>query len=100
MKKIFEGKFKSLWANYRIRPDRLNIFTSHRGNDSRVKNIIKEYKKLFIHINKYKLRKTDPVIVKFIRANLMLSWLSDKFNVKIVFVIRHPAAVVGIYEIS
>lgn len=95
MKKIFEGKFNSLWSSYRIRPDRLNIFTSHRGEDSRLKNVIKEYKKLFMHIRKYKLKKSHPIIVKFIRANLMLNWMSSRFDVKIVFVVRHPAAVVA-----
>ncbi|HJT78083.1 MAG TPA: hypothetical protein VJ739_12840 [Gemmataceae bacterium] len=34
-------------------------------------------------------------VVKEIRANLMLGWLSQRFRVRVVFVLRHPCAVVG-----
>lgn len=35
------------------------------------------------------------VVVKFIRANLMLEWLEHNFPCRIVFIIRHPCAVIA-----
>jgi len=35
------------------------------------------------------------VVVKFIRANLMLEWLEHNFSCRIVFIIRHPCAVIA-----
>lgn len=37
----------------------------------------------------------DRMVIKFIKANLMLGWLSQNFDVQIVYVVRHPCQVVG-----
>ncbi len=40
--------------------------------------------------------KVDYYIIKFIRANLIINWLSEKFPIKKpIFIIRHPCAVVS-----
>ena len=36
-------------------------------------------------------RRRERRIVKFVRANMMLSWLQEKLHARVVFIIRHPA---------
>jgi len=37
----------------------------------------------------------NRILVKFCRANMLLPWLSDNFNVNVIFIVRHPCAVVS-----
>jgi hypothetical protein len=88
MDNIFSGDFKSLWANYRIRPDRLSI----KGNNPGV--LVFNYKLLVNHYFKYrKTNRQKGLIVKFIRANLMLGWIFRVYQPKIILLLRHPGAV-------
>jgi hypothetical protein len=41
-----------------------------------------------------KWRERPRIIVKCIRANLMLAWIAERFHAKIVLLVRHPGAVV------
>ena len=95
MDKVFSGVFKSLWANYRVRPDRLHL-TYHQSGSLRHKlGFLKHnYKKLAIHYCRYHKVKFSNLIVKFTRANLMLGWLSKNYSAKILLIVRHPGAVV------
>jgi hypothetical protein len=43
----------------------------------------------------WRAAKAKYTVIKEIRANLMLGWLSENFPIRIVFVTRHPCAVVG-----
>jgi len=87
MDKIFSGNLRSLWANYRIRPERLRIKFNKPGT------LVYNYK-LLLHYLKYrKASHHKGLIVKFIRANLMLGWLSMMYQPKIILLMRHPGAV-------
>jgi Sulfotransferase family len=88
MDKTFSGNLKSLWANYRIRPDRLSIKCNNPGT------LIFNYKLLVSHYFKYrKTSRHKGLIVKFIRANLMLGWIFRMYQPKILLLMRHPGAV-------
>lgn len=92
---VFSGMFKSLWANYRVRPDRLHFTYCQSGSLKHKLGSLKyNYKKLAIHYCRYHKVKSSNLIVKFIRANLMLGWLSMNYSAKILFIVRHPCAVV------
>jgi len=102
MEKVFSGKFKNLWANYRINSSKLlpwTNFTTFIKNDrnpfNHGKAKLKYFMKSLNYYKKYRRKATDRFIVKFIRANLMLGWLSKNFRAKIILLIRHPAAVVA-----
>lgn len=101
IEKIFSGNLKSIWTNYRIRPDRFQPWSDnpafqHPNNNlfSKGQILLSGYKKFFYNYIKYR-KKTGSIIVKFIRANLMLGWISKKFDAKIVLVVRHPASVIS-----
>jgi len=92
---FFCENYRSLWADYRITkhhflPQRHDI-TSLQGR----RKILRRYlwvRDNFLRFNRQ--RRNPQRIVKFIRANMMLPWLQAKFAAQIIFVIRHPAAVV------
>jgi len=86
---VFSGAHRSLWTNYRIRPNRFNFFKVG------VSPAIHNAHKLARHYYKYRHRRQGGVIVKFIRANLMLPWIVRQFHVPLLFVTRHPCAVIA-----
>lgn len=93
MRNVFSGKISGLWTDYRelpqnIRPD-LKKITSWNSLYSMLHN----YKKLLHSFLLFRKKKNSPLIIKFIRANLMLDWLTHNFQAKIIFVVRHPGAV-------
>lgn len=89
MDTVFSGDLKSLWADYRIRSDSLKL-----NNDFRTLKVY--YKKLCKNYFTYrKIKQRKNLIVKFIRANLMLGWLSKNITPKIVLIMRHPGAVIS-----
>ncbi|MFQ5644616.1 MAG: hypothetical protein ACE5FQ_13105 [Thiogranum sp.] len=91
MDKALSGQMKSLWANYRIRPDRFSLLKY------RLPNVLHNARKLIRHYPVYRPRAetSNGLVVKFIRANLMLGWLAHTYKHRILLVIRHPAAVVA-----
>ncbi len=87
---VFSGSYTSLWTDYRIRPDRLRLQALG------LYNMAANYKRLFIHYNKYRLeKKRERCIVKCIRANLMLGWLYKNFQPRTILLLRHPGAVIA-----
>ena len=89
MRQVLSGTYRSLWMNYRIRPDRFNIFRV--GVSQAVYNV----RKFAQHYRKYQVKGQDGLAVKFIRANLMLPWLVHQYDVRALFVVRHPCAVIA-----
>jgi Sulfotransferase family len=87
--------YHSLWVDYRlIKRDllpRQGDLTSWRGCRKFLWHYL-EFKRNFSRFRKQ--RRHPHRIVKLIRANLMLPWLQANFDARIVFIIRHPAAVV------
>ncbi len=96
MDKVFSGSLKSLWANYRIRPDRLRLNMDKSEPLRQKLGALKyNYKMLATNYFKYHKGKSKSIAVKFIRANLMLGWLSANYGAKILLVVRHPGAVIA-----
>ncbi len=89
MDQVMSGRYRSLWMNYRIRPDRFNFF--REGVPGALYNV----RKLLLHFEKYRVNKHSRLVVKFIRANLMLPWLVRQYSVDVLFVVRHPCAVIA-----
>ena len=89
MERVLTGNYRSLWMNYRIRPDRFNFFRV--GISTAVFNarvLARNYKK-------YRVQGQHGLIIKFIRANLMLPWIIGQYDVKALLVTRHPCAVIA-----
>lgn len=93
--RFFFEDFHSLWTDYRIVParlyPRLETFTSlHRlrryaANGARAKG----------NILRYGLqRRRQQRLIKCIRANMMLGWIKQNFDARMIFIVRHPAPVV------
>jgi hypothetical protein len=89
MDTVLSGNIRSLWANYRIRPDKFHPFNHP------VASVVQNVKKLIRHYPKYRAGIHDGLAVKLIRANLMLPWLAEVYDCPILFVVRHPAAVIA-----
>ncbi len=93
--RFFYGDYRSLWADYRVIKRSL---LPRRQNISSLKQCKRQFRRYIALKNKFrrfnKQRQHPERIVKLIRANMMLAWLRTKFAARIVFVIRHPAAVV------
>lgn len=89
MDKVLSGNYRSLWMNYRIRPDRFNFFREG------IPNAVYNTRKLLQHYKKYSVQGQHGLIVKFIRASLMLPWLVRQYNVRALYVTRHPCAVIA-----
>lgn len=87
--RVMAGSHRSLWINYRIRPDRFNLFKVG------ISNSIFNTRKLIENYRKYKGRGKLGVAVKFIRANLMLPWIVENYEARALFVTRHPCAVIA-----
>ncbi|HDY90380.1 MAG TPA: hypothetical protein ENH82_19955, partial [bacterium] len=85
-----KGEMRTLWAVYRIRPDKFNPI-KHKP-----KYVIAHFRKFLTHLRKYKLPSGQrALVVKFIRANLLLPWMSQNFNSPMVLLLRHPCAVIA-----
>jgi hypothetical protein len=94
MDQVFSGKLNTLWTKYRILPE--TLLWPKNGPLRRKTGILKSYYiQLFNNYIKFKKIKFEKAAVKFIRANLMLGWLSKNYGYKIIYIIRHPAAVIA-----
>ncbi len=90
MERVFSGNMRSLWANYRIRPDGFNPL---RNSPISVYLHIRKSARL---LKTYAFRREfSGQLVKFIRANLMLPWLTRQFRFPTMLVVRHPCAVIA-----
>ena len=91
----FHGDFWSLWADYRIVKDRLWPSPRDLISVPRVKVLLRQFAFAKNNLSRFhSQRRFQERLTKFVRANMMLSWLQRNFRARIVFVIRHPAAVV------
>lgn len=95
MEDVFLGNYHSMWTDYRVRPDRLREDLKSLPTLVGVKCCFRRWQKLLRNYYRYRGTLQYPqIIVKMIRANLMLGWLHQKFGARIVLVIRHPGAVI------
>jgi hypothetical protein len=95
LKEYFEGDFKSVWANYRIRTPWLYPQPGDLLSLSKIQKRLRRWKQAKNYILLYKEQLDyKERLIKLIRANMMLPWIKAQFDARIVFMIRHPAAVV------
>ena len=90
--KIFAGEINNIWVNYRVRKDRLKPKITNICSMMEAKILYSRYKKL--NYRKYQPYIYSRPITKFIRANLILSWIKINYDARIIFLVRHPGAVV------
>ena len=97
MERVFAGELKYLWPNTRflprIFPDDMRPAISGMTFWNYNYALLSRYKRFFIRYFSYVRKKSFRPITKFIRANLMLDWLVENFNPRIIFLVRHPGAV-------
>lgn len=92
---VFSGANSSIWADYRVRPDRMVPRLSTLASAKKSKMLVGRYMNLWRNYRKYRHGERKGVITKFIRANLMLGWLEANYDLAVLFVVRHPGAVVA-----
>jgi hypothetical protein len=95
LEKVFTGKLNYLWPKTRIVPAKMRPSISQMMSWDYNYTLLLLYKKSLIRYFSYARKKSFRPITKFIRANLMLDWLAANFNPKIIFLVRHPGAVVA-----
>ena len=95
MEKVFKGEFHNLWIDIRCNKGNLLPSVSQMTPWDYMYNFGAFYKLFWGRSLKYIRKKSFVPITKFIRANLMLDWIEKNFDAKIVYVVRHPGAVVA-----
>ena len=95
MEKVFTGKLNCLWPKTRIIPAEMPSSISQMTSWDYNYTLLSHYTKILIRYSNYARKKSFRPITKFIRANLMLDWLAANFNPRIIFLVRHPGAVVA-----
>lgn len=89
------GALSSMWTDYRFKPDRLHLESKHFRSTSELKALLHSWKELAKRFATYREKRARTgTLVKCIRANLMLDWVHANFDARILFVLRHPGAVV------
>ena len=95
LNQVFFGEFHSIWTDYRIRPRLLKPTLQRFSSPGNAYALFTEWRVAIERFIRFRQKINLPsVIVKVIRANLMLGWLREKYDARIVFVTRHPGAVV------
>jgi hypothetical protein len=86
---------RSVWTSYRIRPDRLRVTSRQFRSRAELQGIVRKWSELVGRVWRFRSReRRKDVLVKCIRANLMLDWIQANFEARIVLLMRHPCAVV------
>jgi hypothetical protein len=94
-RQYFSEPFHSLWADYRVLWPRLYPRFEGTGIATAIREAARYNRSVFGNYAKYRAqRHYDERITKCIRANMMLGWLRQRFDARIVFIIRHPVPVV------
>lgn len=94
MNSVLSGRHPGFWTRYRERPNRLYPSLAAFSSIGAAKHWIKRWQYVFQHHGRFRRKAGRSLIVKFIRANLMLSWIKGNFPCRILFVLRHPLAVI------
>jgi hypothetical protein len=92
---FFYEEFFSLWSDYRIVKRRLCPTPRDLTSWHQLKGTLRYIVDSKDNIARFHpQRRNQQRIIKFVRANMMLSWLHENFHARMVFVVRHPAPVV------
>lgn len=91
----FYRPFHSLWADYRVVRRRLLPAPGALLSPARLRRTVSYARTSQEHLLLYRKKRRRPErLLKCVRANMMLGWIRRRFDARIVFLIRHPAAVV------
>jgi len=93
--KVCDGKSHRLWTQYRRQIRWLFPPPNNFGTRKDAGRTWRHWAKFITEIPRLTLeaRRKEP-IVKCIRANLMLGWLSRRCGCRVVLIVRHPGAVI------
>ena len=92
---IANNVLRSVWTSYRIRPIRLRPTREHFSSIRNIRNYVRIWTVLARRRWAFRERESrKDVLVKCIRANLMLDWVHANFDARTVLLMRHPCAVV------
>ena len=92
---VFSGDFRSIWSDYRIWPSKVAPSWSHFSSIANLMRYRRDLVRFKDNYLKYHpMVKKEALLVKFIRANLMIGWLRQRFDLDMILVLRHPGAVV------
>ena len=93
--RLVSGEHHSLFSDFRVRPERLRLRLEVLSSSEELKKYCRRWEKLCRNYGDYqRTRGRSSTLIKIIRGNLMLGWLSSHFNARILLLIRHPGAVV------
>lgn len=92
--KILLQEMHGLWINYRIQSDRLVPQFSTGRVISEARIVSRRIRKLFYNYLKFRPKQGQAAIVKCIRANLLLGWISSNISCPVALIVRHPGAVI------
>jgi hypothetical protein len=95
LNEVCAGRRHRLWTQYRRRGHWLLPPPSEFGTRQDAARVLNHWTKFLRQLPHFAIaaRRSKP-LVKCIRANLMLDWLSRRLGWKIVLVVRHPGAVI------
>ena len=92
---FFNGRYPPRWADFRIVSTHPARSASNLASFSGLRRYLRSQAEVIRSVIEFAPQRLHRNrIVKFVRANMMLGWLSARFDARIVFVIRHPAAVI------
>ena len=95
MGKVIKGEYHNLWIDIRCNKANLIPSLSQMTSLNGLYDFGAFYKVFLRRSRKYIREKSFAPITKLIRANLMLDWIEKNFNARILFLVRHPGAVVA-----
>jgi len=96
MDMVFSGRLRSAWTDYRVRGDRLRLGAEGKLDIKKLRMLYRTARHLVENYRRYRgHRRRAGVVVKCIRANLMMPWLVRHYRPRILFVVRHPCAVIA-----
>lgn len=96
MDRVFSGELRSIWTDYRVPSDRIRLRPSELLDSGRLRIFYRSLRDLITNYQIYQSsRRRSGLVIKCIRANLMLPWLVRNYNPRVLFIMRHPCAVIA-----
>lgn len=89
-RQLFSGGQRNVWTLGRVYPQKLLP-----GGECTVREALATWRSLLTNYWRHGRSPSGLWVYKLIRANLMLAWLVAQFGARVVFVVRHPGAVVA-----
>lgn len=91
---LLEGNYPATWIDFRVRPNKLRPSRSELHSLPAFKSWLAHWRKLRRHRTTYRRERGAGILVKTIRANLLLPSIAARANTHWTLVLRHPGAVV------